>query len=39
MTTSSTTTSKIFFQETIWAKGVVKPILETRNANDVGMPV
>ena len=25
--------------ETIWAKGVVKPILETRHANDVRMYV
>ena len=35
MTTSSIT----FPLETSWATGVVEPILETRNANDVGMHV
>ena len=32
-----TTSSTIFLLETSWPKGKVKPILETRNANDVGM--
>ena len=32
-----TTSSTIFFLETSWPKEKVKPILKTRNANDVGM--
>ena len=32
-----TTSYTIFFLETSWPKEKVKPILETRNADDVGM--